>query len=57
MSVTCVSLPVEELARTAVRLLAAQANGETAASVTILAPTLKVGDTTGPAPVQIRDQP
>jgi DNA-binding LacI/PurR family transcriptional regulator len=57
LPVTCASLPVEELARTAVRLLAAQANGETAASVTILAPTLKVGDTTAPAPAGVPDQP
>ena len=47
---TSVSLPAEELARTAVRLLAAQVNGESGASVTILAPTLKIRDTTGPAP-------
>ncbi len=52
LPVTCASLPVEELARTAVRLLAAQVNGETAASVTILAPTLKVRDTTAPAPAE-----
>jgi DNA-binding LacI/PurR family transcriptional regulator len=49
---TSASLPVEELARTAVRLLAAQVNGETAASVTILAPTLKVRDTTAKAPAE-----
>jgi DNA-binding LacI/PurR family transcriptional regulator len=49
--VTAVSLPVEELAHTAVRLLAGQVNGETVPSVTILAPTLKVRDTTAPAPV------
>jgi DNA-binding LacI/PurR family transcriptional regulator len=48
--VTAVSLRVEELARTAVRLLAGQVNGESVPSVTILAPTLKVRDTTGPAP-------
>jgi LacI family transcriptional regulator len=47
---TSASLPVEELARTAVRLLAGQVNGETVASVTILAPTLKIRDTTAPAP-------
>jgi LacI family transcriptional regulator len=57
LSVTCASLPVEELARTAVRLLAAQVNGETAASVTILAPTLKVGDTTASAPAKILTNP
>lgn len=49
--VSAVSLPVEELARTAVRLLAGQVNGESVPSVTILAPTLKVRDTTAPAPV------
>jgi LacI family transcriptional regulator len=48
--VTSASLPVEELARTAVRLLAGQVNGESVPSVTILAPTLKVRDTTAPAP-------
>jgi LacI family transcriptional regulator len=48
--VSSVSLPAEELARTAVKLLAARVNGESAPSVTILAPTLKVRDTTGPAP-------
>jgi DNA-binding LacI/PurR family transcriptional regulator len=48
--VSAVSLPVEELARTAVRLLAGQVNGESVPSVTILAPTLKVRSTTGPAP-------
>ncbi|WP_194911478.1 LacI family DNA-binding transcriptional regulator [Catenulispora rubra] len=48
--VSAVSLPVEELARTAVRLLAGQVNGESVPSVTILAPTLKVRDTTAPAP-------
>jgi DNA-binding LacI/PurR family transcriptional regulator len=52
LPVTCASLPVEELARTAVRLLAAQVKGETAASVTILAPTLKVRDTTARAPAE-----
>ena len=45
---TSVSLPVEELARTAVRLLAGQVNGEQVPSVTILAPMLKVRDTTAP---------
>ena len=50
---TSVSLPAEELARTAVRLLAAQVNGESGASVTILAPTLKIRDTTGPAPTAL----
>ena len=49
---SCASLPVEELARTAVRLLAGQVNGETSASVTILPPTLKVRDTTAPAPAR-----
>ena len=47
---TSASLPVEELARTAVRLLAGQVNGEAGASVTILAPTLKIRDTTAAAP-------
>ena len=47
---TSASLPVEELARTAVRLLAGGVNGQTAASVTILPPTLKIRDTTAPAP-------
>jgi DNA-binding LacI/PurR family transcriptional regulator len=46
---TAVSLRVEELARTAVRLLAGQLNGESVPSATILAPTLKVRATTGPA--------
>jgi DNA-binding LacI/PurR family transcriptional regulator len=45
---TSVSLPVEELARTAVRLLAGQLGGAQVPSVTILAPTLKVRDTTAP---------
>ena len=49
---TSASLPVEELARTAVRLLAGQVNGETVASVTILPPTLKIRDTTAPAPAR-----
>ena len=48
--VTAVSLRVEDLARTAVRVLAGQVNGESVPSATILAPTLKVRDTTGPAP-------
>jgi DNA-binding LacI/PurR family transcriptional regulator len=46
--VSAVSLPVEELARTAVRLLAGAVNGEPVASVTILAPTFKARDTTAP---------
>ena len=54
---SCASLPVEELARTAVRLLAGQINGETSASVTILPPTLKIRDTTAPAPAGARDRP
>lgn len=45
---TAVSLPVEELARTAVRLLAGLVRGEQVPSVTILAPVLKVRDTTAP---------
>jgi DNA-binding LacI/PurR family transcriptional regulator len=49
--VSAVSLPVEELARTAVRLLAGQVNGESVPSVTILPPTLKVRATTAPAPL------
>jgi LacI family transcriptional regulator len=53
---TSASLPVEELARTAVRLLAGQVNGETVASVTILAPTLKIRDTTAPAPAERRSR-
>jgi LacI family transcriptional regulator len=48
--VTSVSLPVEGLAHAAVRLLAGQINGDSVPSVTILAPTLKVRDTTAPAP-------
>lgn len=48
--VSSVSLPVEELARTAVRVLAGQVSGKPVPSVTILAPTLKVRDTTAPAP-------
>ena len=44
--VSAVSLPVEDLARTAVRLLAGQVNGESVPSVTILPPTLKVRATT-----------
>ena len=47
---TSASLPVEELARTAVRLLAGQVNGDPGPSVTILPPTLKVRETTAPAP-------
>jgi DNA-binding LacI/PurR family transcriptional regulator len=47
---------VEELARTAVRLLAGQVNGETSASVTILPPTLKIRDTTAPAPARAPDR-
>ena len=50
---TSASLPVEELARTAVRLLAGQVNGETVASVTILPPTLKIRDTSEPAPAAL----
>ena len=53
---TCASLPVEDLARTAVRQLAGQVNGQTAASVTILAPTLKIRETTGPAPAGASDR-
>jgi len=45
---TAVSLPVEDLARTAVRLLAGLVNGERVPSATILAPVLKVRDTTAP---------
>ena len=48
--VSSVSLPVEELARTAVRVLAGQVSGKPVPSVTILAPTLKVRETTAPAP-------
>ncbi len=40
-AVTSVSLPAEELARTAVRTLARQLDGETQPSRTLLAPTLK----------------
>ena len=54
---TSASLPVEELARTAVRLLAGQVNGETVASVTILPPTLKIRDTTAPAPAEHPGRP
>jgi LacI family transcriptional regulator len=43
---TAVALPVEDLARTAVRLLAGLVNGAREPSVTILAPILKVRDTT-----------
>ncbi|MCO6003482.1 LacI family transcriptional regulator [Actinoallomurus purpureus] len=45
---TAVSLPVEELARTAVRLLAGVLNGDPQPPATILAPALKIGDTTAP---------
>jgi DNA-binding LacI/PurR family transcriptional regulator len=45
---TAVSLPVEDLARTAVRLLAGLVKGDPQPSVTILAPILKVRDTTAP---------
>jgi DNA-binding LacI/PurR family transcriptional regulator len=48
LPVTSVSLPVEDLARTAVRLLAGQVNQESVPLVTILAPTLKVRETTAP---------
>jgi LacI family transcriptional regulator len=54
---TSASLPVEELARTAVRLLAGQVNGETVASVTILPPTLKIRDTTASAPAEHPGRP
>lgn len=57
LPVTSASLPVEELARTAVRLLARQVNGETAASVTILAPTLKIRETSAPAPAESPGHP
>jgi LacI family transcriptional regulator len=45
---TAVSLPVEELARTAVRLLAGLVKGEPQASMTVLPPMLKIRDTTAP---------
>lgn len=45
---TAVSLPVEELARTAVRLLTGLVKGDPEPSATILAPVLKVRDTTTP---------
>jgi LacI family transcriptional regulator len=43
---TAVSLPAEELARTAVRVLAGLVKGEPEPAVTILSPILKVRDTT-----------
>jgi LacI family transcriptional regulator len=46
--ISAVSLPVEELARTAVRLLAGLVKGEQAPSVTVLPPLLKVRETTAP---------
>jgi DNA-binding LacI/PurR family transcriptional regulator len=46
--ITSVSLPVEELARTAVRLLAGLVKGEPQPSVTVLPPMLKIRDTTTP---------
>ncbi|MEZ0069491.1 DNA-binding LacI/PurR family transcriptional regulator [Streptacidiphilus sp. MAP12-20] len=49
--VSAVSLPVEELARTAVRLLAGQLYGESVPSATILAPTLKVRESSAPTTV------
>ncbi|SDM66234.1 LacI family DNA-binding transcriptional regulator [Actinacidiphila guanduensis] len=45
---TSVSLPAEELARTAVRLLARRIEGEELPSATLLAPALKVRGSTGP---------
>lgn len=45
---TAVSLPVEELARTAVRLLAGLVKGERPPSVTVLPPILKIRGTTAP---------
>jgi len=55
--VSAVSPPIEELARTAVRLLAGQLNKESVPSVTILPPTLKVRDTTAPAPADGSGRP
>ena len=46
--ITSVSLPVEELARTAVRLLGGLVRGEPQPSVTVLPPMLKIRDTTTP---------
>jgi LacI family transcriptional regulator len=57
LPVTSVSLPVEDLARTAVRLLAGQVNGQSVPSVTILPPTLKVRDTTAPPPAEGSGRP
>ncbi len=46
LQLTSVSLPVEELARTAVRRLAGLVKGEPEPSVTVLPPTLKIRETT-----------
>jgi DNA-binding LacI/PurR family transcriptional regulator len=49
LPVSSVSLPVEELARTAVRLLADRVNGEPVPSATVLPPVVKARHTTAPA--------
>jgi DNA-binding LacI/PurR family transcriptional regulator len=50
--VTSVSLPAEELARTAVRTLARLLDGETQPSRSLLAPSLKPRESTAPAPMR-----
>ncbi|MFJ6216030.1 LacI family DNA-binding transcriptional regulator [Streptomyces sp. NPDC092296] len=47
---TSVSIPAEEMGRRAVELVMAQAAGEDTTGLTLLAPTLTVRESTGPAP-------